>query len=161
MTEQHDLLKNIEFTLNELHTALSQFKVTLSEEKKILETNQLGSLEEKLHTKKMLVNSIQTIMAQLQILLDQKGDFHEKNITHFIGLYPPEKKKALLSQWEDIKEISKTCEQSNLANGALVTILKNYNDAFLNLLSRRSSETTYTNQTNKPIAPLSTREHKA
>ena len=162
MTASHLFLQQVETTIHALEVALLQFKECLDNEKAILEENNLTQLEELLKTKQTKMNEVQNIICTLQTLVQEKKTAGSGNILQLIKLFPSPQQEALLKKWEAIKISLTHCESLNFTNGAIIMTLKNYNDAFLNLLTHRFEQATYqTAQTKKSPAPISTREHKA
>ncbi|MBN9286679.1 MAG: hypothetical protein BGO43_02290 [Gammaproteobacteria bacterium 39-13] len=151
-----------EKSLYDIHANLKLFIKTLDEEKALLEKHEMEKLEEALATKKNVIDSMHTVSMECQTLLNNVNfPFNEKSILQIISAFNRSKQETLTALWQEIKNLLKLGDQKNLVNGILITTLKNYNDALLQICNLKPQDNTYSNQNNPYSPALSTREHKA
>lgn len=152
-----------EKSLYDIHTNLKLFIKTLDDEKELLEKHDIEKLEQSLTVKQTVIDSMQTVSTECQHLLSNFNfPFNENGILQIISAFGAAKQQALTALWQEIKKLLKLGDQKNLVNGILITTLKNYNDALLQICNLKPQDTTYSNQNNPYNSPaLSTREHKA
>jgi len=127
--------------LKDIRAYLKQLLALLNEEHSALENSNIEKLAEFATTKQLLVENLEDLETERKNILSQAGlDLTKTGVADFLSRDNTTSKNETNALWDDIAELSRTCEEQNNLNGIIIEGQRRRTEIALQILQGKSTE---------------------